>query len=234
MLIKDLIQLMTDQNHKKSVVCATEIETGVTTLIYPEEDVNSGELVQLALEGLREDRSGLIQLSDQRKFFLHVRKPPLRLAIIGAAHIAQPLSNIAHISGYHVSIIDPRQAFAKPNRFPNADIIDDWPDNGLSSLMPDERCAVVALTHAPKLDDPGLLVAIRSTAFYVGALGSKTTHAKRLQRLRAEGIPEELLSRIHGPIGADIGAKSPAEIAISIMAEITYALRKAPLKMERR
>jgi xanthine dehydrogenase accessory factor len=158
--------------------------------------------------------------------FIHVHNPPLRLVIVGAVHIAQPLSRMAALSGYAVTVIDPRRAFASDERFADVAVSRDWPDEALAALAPDARTAVVMLTHDPKLDDPALEVALGSPAFYIGALGSKRTQAARAKRLADRGLGEAAIARIHGPIGLSIGALSPAEIAIAIMAEITQVRRR--------
>jgi xanthine dehydrogenase accessory factor len=170
---------------------------------------------------LKSDRSGMEE--DGR--FIAVHNPPLRLLVIGAVHIAQPLLAIARTCGYAPTLIDPRGAFGSSARFPGETILDDWPDEALQALAPDARTAVVTLTHDPKLDDPALAVALRSPVFYIGALGSKKTHARRVERLTAQGFSADEVARIHAPVGLDIGARTPAEIAVSIMAQITAALR---------
>jgi xanthine dehydrogenase accessory factor len=159
--------------------------------------------------------------------FLHVQNPPLRLIIVGAVHIAQALAPMAALAGYSVSIIDPRRAFATDARFPDVTLIGEWPDEVMATMTLDRRTAVVTLTHDPKLDDPALQTALKSDVFYVGALGSKRTHAARVGRLRAAGLGEADCARIHGPVGLDIGALSPAEIAVSILAQITQVLRRS-------
>lgn len=181
------------------------------------------EAVAAAVAG---DRSG--PLPDHPSLFVHVYNPPLRLLIVGAVHISQALVPMAQIAGYEVVVIDPRKAWANAERFPGVRLIDGWPDEAMTALAPDHRSAVVVLTHDPKLDDPALRVVLNSPAFYVGALGSRKTHAKRIERLTDEGVGVEALARIHAPIGLAIGAKSPAEIAISIMAEITQVLHRVP------
>ena len=173
-----------------------------------------------------DDRSG--PLPDHPDLFVHVYNPPLRLLIVGAVHISQALVPMAQIAGYEVVVIDPRKAWANAERFPSVRLIDDWPDEAMTALAPDHRSAVVVLTHDPKLDDPALRVVLNAPAFYVGALGSRKTHARRSERLTDEGLSVEALARIHAPIGLAIGAKSPAEIAISIMAEITQVLHRVP------
>jgi xanthine dehydrogenase accessory factor len=151
------------------------------------------------------------------------------MLIVGAVHIAQPLARMAALTGYLVTIIDPRAAFASTERFPDVAINSEWPDDAMKQMKPDRRTAVVTVTHDPKLDDPGLAEALRSEAFYIGALGSRKTHAKRAERLRELGFTDEQLARIKGPVGLKIGAISPAEIAVSIMAEVTQVLR-APVE----
>lgn len=170
---------------------------------------------------LKSDRSGMEE--DGR--FIAVHNPPLRLIVVGAVHIAQPLLTIARTCGYAPTLIDPRGAFGSDARFPGETILDDWPDEALRALAPDTRSAIVTLTHDPKLDDPALAVALRSPVFYIGALGSKKTHARRVERLLAQGFSADEIARIQAPVGLDIGARSPAEIAVSIMAQITAALR---------
>ena len=173
----------------------------------------------------RADRSRTVE-TGAGSAFLQIFNSPLRLAIVGAVHIAQALAPIAGLAGYAVTIIDPRGAFATEARFPDVALVDDWPDEAMEAFGPDRRSAVVTLTHDPKLDDPALDVALKSDAFYVAALGSRRTHAGRVERLKALGHTEAAIARIHGPAGLDIGAVSPAEIAISVMAEMTRVLRQ--------
>jgi xanthine dehydrogenase accessory factor len=175
-------------------------------------------------EALQGDESSTIEHGGSR-LFLHVQNPPLRLIIVGAVHIAQALAPMAALAGYSVIIIDPRRAFATDARFPDVTLIGEWPDEVMATMTLDRRTAVVTLTHDPKLDDPALQTALRSDAFYIGALGSKRTHATRLGRLKSAGFGDADCARIHGPVGLDIGALSPAEIAVSILAQITQVLR---------
>ena len=169
------------------------------------------------------DKSGFDPSGTQ---FLLVSNPALRLAVVGGVHIAQPLCEMARLTGYDVTLIDPRDAFASPARFPGQVLVHDWPDAALEAHGVDHRTAVVTLTHDPKLDDPALKTALNSPAFYIGALGSTRTHAKRASRLQEAGFSEGQIARIDAPIGSDIGAKSPAEIAIAVMAELTERLRR--------
>ncbi len=171
---------------------------------------------------MRMDRSGL---EEDGETFVAVHNPPLRLVCVGAVHITQALVPMARIAGYDPVIIDPRTAFASPERFPGETLMDDWPDEAVEKLGLDTRTALVLLTHDPKLDDPALQAALASDVFYIGALGSKKTHAARVARMQEAGFTEDRIARIHGPIGLDIGAAGPAEIAVSILAEMTAVLR---------
>jgi xanthine dehydrogenase accessory factor len=214
---------------KRPVALVTDLDDGRQALL--DGNAVTGDLPlagaqrDQARQALDHDRSG--SLADTR-LFVHVFNPPLRMIIVGAVHIAQALAPMAALAGYEVIVVDPRRAWATDARFPGIRLDGAWPDKALTALAPDRRTAVVTLTHDPKLDDPALGVALASPAFYVGALGSTRTHAKRLARLREAGIDEASLARINGPIGLSIGAKSPAEIAISILAQATQALHGAP------
>lgn len=170
----------------------------------------------------RADRSGLEETGE----FVTLFNPPLRLVVVGAVHIAQALLPMARLAGFDPVLIDPRGAFGSEARFPGETILDDWPDEAMAQLAPDARTAIVTLTHDPKLDDPAIRAALESDCFYLGCLGSSRTHAKRLDRLRAGGVSEAAIARIHAPVGLDIGAKSPAEIAVSVLAQIIATLRQ--------
>jgi xanthine dehydrogenase accessory factor len=173
----------------------------------------------------RSGKSGIEEV-DGARVFITVHVPPPRLVITGAVHVSQTLAPLARMLGYDVTIVDPRTAFATPERFPDLNLIAEWPDVALPPLGIDHYTAFVALTHDPKIDDPALLHAFKSDCFYIGALSSKKTHAKRMTRLKEQGANEGDIARIHSPIGLNIGAVSPAEIAVSIMAEITARLRQ--------
>ena len=175
----------------------------------------------VACEALASDRSGF-----DGEWFLGVYNPPLRMIVVGAVHIAQALVPMARIAGFETAVVDPREAFASEARFPETRLLHDWPDEALAEIGLDARTAVVTLTHDPKLDDPAIFAALKSDVFYLGCLGSKRTHGRRLDRLLEAGFSQDDLARIHAPVGADIGAKSPAEIAISILAQITERLRR--------
>ena len=203
---------------RQPAALVTHLATGAQTIFTPE---TADDAVAAAIA---DDRSGELEI-DGRRCFVLVRNPPARIIVVGAVHITQALAPMA---GYEVIIVDPRGAFATAERFPGVTLSQDWPDEALEKLKPDTRSAVITLTHDPKLDDPALTVALRSQAFYIGALGSKKTHASRVERLRAAGFADAEIARIHGPAGLDIGAKSPAEIALSVLAQLTAARRQKP------
>jgi xanthine dehydrogenase accessory factor len=177
-----------------------------------------------SLEALRSDRAASHEVGGATVFVQPVN-PPLRMVVVGAVHIGQHLAPMARSAGYDVTVVDPRSAFATPGRFPGIRLSHEWPGKALASIGLDARAAVVTLTHDPKLDDPALLAALESPVFYIGSLGSRRTHAKRIERLQGHGVSEESIARIHAPVGLDIGARSPAEIAVSILAQVTERLR---------
>jgi xanthine dehydrogenase accessory factor len=205
------------------------LEHGDEALVVAGEVVVGEPLPQPILDAVqrahRRDKGTTIE-TDRGPLFIQVFNPPLRLIVVGAVHIAQTLVPMASLAGYDVTVVDPRRAFASDARFPGVDVRQDWPDEALEALEPDARTAVVTLTHDPKLDDPALDLALRSEAFYVAALGSKRTHTARLDRLSELGHDAPALKRICGPAGLSIGAVSPAEVAISVMAEMTQVLRQ--------
>ena len=215
----------------RAAVLATHLTTGRQSFIEATEVAGDLKLDAPALAAIRtavsEDRNTSIDTADG-PVFIEVFNPRLRCIIVGAVHIAQPLARMASIAGYLVTVVDPRTAFASDERFPDVALSTDWPDEALDKLKPNRRTAIVTLTHDPKLDDPALAAALRSDAFYIGALGSKKTHAARLKRLQAMGFGEAELGRIHGPVGLDINAISPAEIAVAILAQMTQVLRAEP------
>ncbi len=204
------------------------LDTHNSYVLEPGIHVNErdAELHSIAMNTLTTDQCFHGQIREQ-DHFIQPFNPPLRLIIIGAVHIGQYLANSALSCGYNVVVVDPRQAFASEARFPGVTLNTDWPDVALTNLAPDTRTALVTLTHDPKLDDPALNVALRSDAFYIGALGSRKTQAARVKRLQQAGFGEDEIARINAPVGLAIGARSPAEIAISVMAQITARLRNS-------
>jgi len=219
-----LQQLVRGRAEKRAVVLATRLTDGFQKLLYSTEKQEENWLIKAASQVLASDRGAVVEGPDG-DWFLNPFNPPLRLILVGAVHIAQPLALIGSLAGYDVTVVDPRTSFASAERFPDVALVTDWPDEAMATLAPDARTAIVTLTHDPKLDDPALQAALRSPAFYIGSLGSKKTHAARVARLAEAGFTQDEIARIHGPVGLSIGAKSPAEIAISIMAEITETLR---------
>jgi len=224
-----LERLLEAREAKRPAAHLRWLKAGREALVVASEPVEGGPLEGSVLKAVaaahRRDRGTTIE-TDDGPLFIQVFNPPLRLIVVGAVHIAQALVPMASLVGYDVTVVDPRRSFASDARFPGVAVRTDWPDEALDELKPDARTAVVTLTHDPKLDDPALDLALRSEAFYIAALGSRRTHAGRLERLTALGHDQVTLARIHGPAGLDIGAVSPAEIALSVMAEMTRVLRQ--------
>jgi xanthine dehydrogenase accessory factor len=222
-------QLREDRRRGRAVVLATTLPSGEQQLLYPREpapELHDPELREAAQRAADRDQCVTVERAEGVSIFLQPENPPLRLVLVGAVHIAQPLSRMAALAGFAVTVVDPRAAFSTEERFPGVARLTAWPDRALAELRPDRRTAVVTLTHDPKLDDPALETALRSEAFYVGCLGSGKTHAARLERLRGRGFGEAELGRIFGPVGLRIGARSPAEIAVSILGQIVEQLRR--------
>jgi xanthine dehydrogenase accessory factor len=215
---------------RRACVLVTDIASGDQHLIRGADAV-SDPLAAILEERLRLGKSGMVQW-EGRELFVSVEVPPVRLIVIGAVHVSQMLAPIARLAGFDAIIVDPRNAFATPERFPSVQLIAEWPDVALPPLHLDRYTAVVLLTHDPRIDDQGLAEALRADCFYIGALGSRKTHAKRLERMRGKGFIDAALERIHAPIGLDIGAVSPAEIAVSILGEIIAELRRKRLRTE--
>ena len=219
--------LLEAHENKQTAAVLRWLDQGTERLIIQGIDDDRLESsIKTALDdALNRDR-GLTIETAEGKLFIQPFNPALRLIVVGAVHIAQALVPMAALAGYDVVLVDPRRSFANDQRFPDVTINQEWPDDALKELMPDSRTAIVTLTHDPKLDDPALDVALGSDAFYIASLGSRRTHGSRLERLQALGHQAEALARIHGPAGLNLGAVSPAEIAISILAEMTGVLRK--------
>jgi xanthine dehydrogenase accessory factor len=217
---KDILdQLLAARAQRRAVALITDLASGAERLV-PRAEARNDALAAKLDEAFRFDQS-----ATHEGQFINIFNPALRLVVIGAVHIAQAVIPIAQLAGYHITVIDPRGAFATGARFPGVALHAEWPDEMIPAIGLDARTALIALTHDPKIDDPALALALTSEVFYVGALGSKKTQASRLERLRARGLGEAQLARIHGPIGLSIGARGAPEIGISIMAEMTRALR---------
>jgi xanthine dehydrogenase accessory factor len=209
---------------RRAAVVVTDMAAGEQRLVKAA-DIAKDPLKELLEKRIRSGKSGAEQTA-QGRVFLTVHVPPPRLVITGAVHISQALAPIAKLLGYDVTVVDPRTAFASSERFPDVKVIAEWPDVALPPLGIDHYTAFAALTHDPKIDDPALTHALARDCFYIGALGSKKTHGRRIERLKAQGLSDAALARIHAPIGLGIGAVSPSEIAVAIMGEITARLRQ--------
>ena len=224
-----LSQLNQERAARRACVLVTNLASGEARLVKAldvvKEPLAGTTLGEAVAEGIRTGKSGMAEI-DGMKFFLTVQTPPMRIVVIGAVHVSQALAPMAKQLGFEVTIIDPRTAFATPERFLDVTLLAEWPDAALPRLNVDRYTAFAALTHDPKIDDPGLEHALARECMYIGALGSRRTHAKRVERLQAKGFTEAAIARIRAPIGLDISAISPAEIALSILAEIVSSLRK--------
>src|SRR6201997_4286965 len=218
-----LTALNAERAARRAAIVITNVENGKQRFVRAAE-IGQDPLRAALAEHLRTGRSGMAETAEGRAF-LTVYVPAPQLVITGAVHISQALAPIGKLLGYDVTIVDPRTAFASPERFPDVRVVAAWPDEALPPLNVDRYTAFVALTHDPKIDDPALLHALSRECFYIGALGSRKTHGRRVERLKAQGVSGEALARIHAPIGLPIGAVSPAEIAVAIMGEITARLR---------
>jgi len=223
-----LSHLNAERAARRAAIVVTDVASGGERLVKADA-VDRDPLKDVLKERLRTGKSGMAETPEGR-VFLTVHVPPPRLVITGAVHISQALAPIARLVGYDVVIVDPRTAFASEERFPDVKVIAEWPDTALPPLDIDRYTAFVALTHDPKIDDPALTHALERDCFYIGALGSKKTHARRVERLKSAGLDGEAIARIHAPIGLAIGAVSPPEIAVAIMGEITARLRQAEAK----
>lgn len=218
-----LTALNAERSARRPAIVVTDVGSGEQRLVKADA-ITADPLAADLDKHLRMNKSAMIE-ADGKKLFLNVYAPTARLLIVGAVHISQALAPLAASLGYEVTVVDPRTAFASPERFPDVPVVAEWPDVALPPLNVDRYTAFVALTHDPKIDDPALLHALSRDCFYIGALGSRKTHGRRLDRLKEQGATDAGLARIHAPIGLNIGAVSPAEIAVSIMAEITARLR---------
>ena len=221
-----LAALTAARDAKRPVVVATRLPSGEQMLLP--DAAAPAALAEAAAKALDRDESGTVTIGNET-WFLHAYNPPLRMIVVGAVHIAQALVPMAAQMGLAVVVVDPRRAFATEERFPNVTVSQDWPDEAMDALAPDVRTAVITLTHDPKLDDPALDRALKSPCFYIGALGSRRTHAQRVARLNALGHDDAAIARIKGPVGLDIGAITAPEIAVSILAEFVAARRNGGL-----
>jgi xanthine dehydrogenase accessory factor len=222
MRLDSLKQLNDARRGRRAVVVVTDTVTGAERIVRGEDAESDPLAVELA-KRLRSGRSGMLE---DGRTFLTVHMPPPRLVIVGAVHISQALAPMAKLAGFEVTIIDPRTAFATAERFSEVELLAEWPEEALKARPLDAYTALTALTHDPKIDDFPIAAALAARSFYVGALGSRKTHGKRIERLIARGASASDLERIHAPIGVDIGAQSPAEIAVAILAEVVSALRR--------
>jgi xanthine dehydrogenase accessory factor len=228
--LETLKELNAERAARRPVIVVTDTANGEQRLVKANDFAADPLHAELA-KALRMGKSTNVEVGG-KKLFLNVYAPTAKLVIVGAVHIGQALAPLARSLDYDVTVVDPRTAFASPERFPDVPLIAEWPDVALPPLNVDPYTAFVAVTHDPKIDDPALLHAFERNCFYIGALGSRKTHAKRTERLRAQGAKESDIARIHAPIGLDIGAVSPSEIAVAIMAEITATLRLPPKEKE--
>jgi xanthine dehydrogenase accessory factor len=224
MKLNILSALNAERAARRAAIVVTNVESGAQRLVKAA-DIAKDPLRTVLADHLRTGKSGMEETAEG-KVFLTVYVPPPQLVITGAVHISQALAPIGKLLNYDVTIVDPRTAFASPERFPDVKIVAQWPDVALPPLNVDRYTAFVALTHDPKIDDPALLHALSRDCFYIGALGSRKTHARRVERLREQGVSDANIARIHAPIGLDIGAVSPAEIAVAIMGQITERLHE--------
>lgn len=229
MLGSNLARLNEARRARRAVVLVTDLGTGEGQVIGEGEAIDA-VLREQVQKAFRTGKSGAMEV-DGRKLFLNVHVPPPRIVVIGAVHISQALARMAAVAGFDLNVIDPRTAFATPERFEGIDLVADWPEDVLKERPLDAYTALVAVTHDPKIDDFPIAEALKSNCFYVGALGSRKTHAKRVERLLVIGISEADISRIDAPIGLDIGAQSPAEIAVAVLGAIIAALRKRELQV---
>jgi xanthine dehydrogenase accessory factor len=226
MKLEILRALNAERAARRAAIVVTDVTSGEQRLVKAAE-IARDPLKDVIEKQIRRGNSAMVE-TPAGKVFLTVHVPPSQLVITGAVHISQALAPMARLVGYDVTIVDPRTAFASIERFPDVKVIAEWPDVALPPLGVDRYTAFVALTHDPKIDDPALTHALARDCFYIGALGSKKTHARRIERLKAQGLSDDALARIHAPIGLAIGAVSPAEIAVAIMGEITAQLRQSP------
>jgi len=228
----DILKSLNEERRaRRAAVLVTDLSSGAQRLVKAAA-IAADPMAEAIDKQLRMGKSASVDI-EGKTYFLTVQAPPARLVVIGAVHVSQALAEMARLVDFDVTIVDPRTAFASEERFPNVRVIAEWPDKVLPEIGLDPYTGIAALTHDPKIDDPALKLALEASCFYIGALGSKKTHAKRVERLTAAGFSQEQIGRIHAPIGLDIGAVSPAEIAVSVLSEIVLSLRRKPLRSEK-
>lgn len=225
MQLSELERLNEARHARRAAMLITDLGSG-ESLVDVEGEGARPDLREAVNKAYRSGKSGIFETGDGRRLFLNVQVPPPRIIVIGAVHISQALAEMARVAGFDIRVIDPRTAFATKERFAGIDLVADWPEDALEAQPLDAYTALVAVTHDPKIDDFPLIESLRARCFYVGALGSRKTHAKRIERLLAAGLTEREIARIDAPIGLDIGAQSPAEIAVAVLGAIIQAFRK--------
>lgn len=226
-----LAELNAARRDRRAAVLVTALADGAQRLVTPQ-TLDGDPLAEEIEAAIRSGKSGNVE-REGASYFLTVQVPPVRLVVIGAVHISQALAPMAKLAGFDMVIVDPRTAFATPERFPDVQVIAEWPNDALPPMKIDRYTAIACFTHDPKIDDPALEAALAADCFYIGALGSRKTHGRRLERLLAKGFTSAQTDRIRAPIGLDIGAVTPSEIAVSVLGEIILALRKKPLRAEK-
>ncbi len=230
MKLELLSALNVERAARRAAILVTELASGDQRLVR-HADIDADPMAEVLDKALRSGKSGTIE-HDGKGYFLTVQTPPVRLVVIGAVHISQALAPMARTAGIDLTIIDPRTAFATPERFPDVNLIADWPQNVLPSMKLDRYTGMACFTHDPKIDDPAIEAALGAECFYLGALGSRKTHARRVERLKEAGFTDAQIATIKAPIGLDIGSVTPAEIAVAVLGEVILALRKKPLRAE--
>lgn len=229
----DLLKTLNEERaHRRAAVLVTDLASAGQRLVKGA-DIAADPMAEELDAALRMGKSRSVEVAG-KNYFLTVQAPPVRIICIGAVHISQALAPMAKLAGFDMTIIDPRTAFATPERFPDVKLLAEWPDAVLPAMNVDRYTAMCLFTHDPKIDDAGLIPALKADCFYIGALGSRKTHQKRIERMHAQGFDDAALARIHAPIGLDIGSVSPAEIAVAVLGEIIMALRKKPLRGEKK
>lgn len=230
MKLELLSALNVERAARRAAILVTDLASGDQRLVK-QDDLAGDAMAEVLDKAIRSGKSGTVE-HDGKSYFLTVQTPPVRLVVIGAVHISQALAPMAKTVGLDLTIIDPRTAFATPERFPDVNLVADWPQNVLPGMKLDRYTAMACFTHDPKIDDPAIEAALGAECFYLGALGSRKTHARRVERLTDAGFSEDQIARIKAPVGLDIGSVTPAEIAVAVLGEVILSLRKKPLRAE--